>query len=71
MTNCFNVTDSSPVLAAAFSLHGRQLAIGCLDGHIKLWCVGSKNPWFKLCRLKKPAYALSYSPERIFACCRT
>ena len=56
--------DSSPVLATAFSLHGRQLAIGCLDGHVKLWCAGSKNPWFKLCRLEKPVYALTYSPER-------
>jgi len=57
--------DSSSVQAAAFSLHGRQLAIGCLDGHVKLWRVGSGRPWFKLCRLEKPVYALAYSPERM------
>jgi len=57
--------DSSAVQAAAFSLHGRQLAIGCLDGHVKLWRVGSKTAWFKLCHLEKPVYALTYSPERI------
>jgi WD40 repeat protein len=56
--------DSSPIRAAAFSRHGRQLAIGCLDGHVKLWNVASGGPWFKLCRLEKPVYALTYSPER-------
>jgi hypothetical protein len=36
-----------------------------LDGHVKLWSVGSKSPWFKLCRPETPVYALTYSPERV------
>jgi WD40 repeat protein len=58
--------DSSPVRAVAFSCHGRQLAIGCLDGDVKLWRVACReSSWFKLCRMNKPVYSLTYAPERM------